>query len=43
MPVRAPDDALPGTDRCFMSQIATGETRRVFAEVHIAFTYIFYF
>ena len=38
MPVRAPDDARPGTGRCFMSQTATGEKRRVFAEEHIAFT-----
>jgi len=30
MPVRAPDDARPGTGRCFMSQTATGEKRRVF-------------
>jgi len=28
-------DARPGTGRCFMSQTATGEKRRVFAEVHI--------
>jgi len=38
MPVRAPDDALPGTGRCFMSPTATSEKRHVFAEVHIAFT-----
>jgi len=38
MPVRAPDDARPGTGRCFISRIATGEKRRVFAEEHIAFT-----
>ena len=38
MPVRAPDDARPGTGRCFMSRIATGEKRGVFAEEHIAFT-----
>ena len=35
MPVWAPDDARPGTGRCFMSQTATGEKRRVFAEEHI--------
>ena len=29
-------DARPGTGRCFVSQTATGEKRRVFAEVHIA-------
>jgi len=40
MPVRAPDDARPGTGRC---RTATGEKRRVFAEEHIAFTEIFYF
>jgi len=34
MPVRAPDDARPGTDRCFISQSATGEKRLGFAEVH---------
>jgi len=38
MPVRAPDDARPGTGRCFMSPTATGEKRCVFAEVHITFT-----
>jgi len=38
MPVRAPDDARPGAGRCDMSQTATDEKRRVFAEVHIAFT-----
>jgi len=38
MPVRAPDDARPGTGRCFMSRTATGEKRRVYAEEHIAFT-----
>ena len=38
MPVLAPDDARPGTGRCFMSRTATGEKRRVFAEVHIVFT-----
>jgi len=27
-------DARPGTGRCFMSRTATGEKRRVFAEVH---------
>ena len=31
-------DARPGTGRCFMSQTATGEKRRVFAKEHIAFT-----
>jgi len=35
MPVRAPDDTRPGTGRCFMSQTATGEKPRVFAEEHI--------
>ena len=30
MPVRAPDDARPGTGRCFVSRTATGEKRRVF-------------
>jgi len=34
MPVRAPDDARPGTGRCFMSRTATSEKRRVFAEEH---------
>ena len=43
MPVRAPDDARPGTGRCFMSRTATAEMRRVFAEEHIAFTEIFHF
>jgi len=38
MPVRAPDDARPGTGQCFMSRIATGEKRGIFAEEHIAFT-----
>ena len=33
MPVRARDDARPGTGRCFMSRTATGKKRRVFAEV----------
>jgi len=37
VPVRAPDDARPGTGQCFMSRTATGEKRRVFEE-HIAFT-----
>jgi len=37
MPVWAPDDARSGTGRCFMSQTATGEKRRVFAEEHIVF------
>jgi len=27
-------DARPGNGRCFMSQTATDEKRRVFAEVH---------
>jgi len=35
MPVRAPEDARPGTGRCFMSRTATSEKRRVFVEVHI--------
>ena len=35
MPVRVPDDARPGTGRCFMNRIATGEKRSVFAEEHI--------
>jgi len=43
MPFRAPDDARPGAGRCDMSRTATGEKRRVFAEVHIAFTLIFHF
>jgi len=43
MPARAPDDARPGTGRCFMSRTATGEKRRVFAEEHVAFTEIFHF
>ena len=43
MPVQAPDDARPGIGRCFMSRTATDEKRRVFAEVNIAFTYIYYF
>ena len=43
MPVRATDDARPGTGRCFMSRIATGEKRRVFSEVHILSTYIVHF
>ena len=44
MPVRAPDDARPGTGRCLMSRTATGEKRRVFAEKkHIAFTEIYHF
>ena len=40
MPGRAPDDARPGTGRCFMSRTATREKRRVFAEEHnfIVFT-----
>jgi len=38
MPVRAPDDARPGTGQGFMSLIATGEKRGIFAEEHIAFT-----
>jgi len=38
MPVRAPDDIRSGTGRCFMSRIATGEKRGVFAEEHFAFT-----
>jgi len=38
MPVRAPDDARPGAGRCDMGRTATGERRRVYAEVHIAFT-----
>jgi len=42
MPIRAPDDANPGTGRIFMSRTATGEQRRVFAEVHIASTLIFH-
>ena len=42
IPVRAPDDARPGTGRCVMSKTVTGEKRRVFAEVHIAFTKIFH-
>ena len=29
MPVRSPDDARPGTGRCFMSPTATGEKQRV--------------
>jgi len=37
MPVWAPADACSGTGRCFMSRTATGEKRRVLAEVHIAF------
>jgi len=35
MPIQAPDDARPGTGRCFMRQTATGEKRRDFAEVHV--------
>jgi len=31
-------DARPGTGQCFMSRIATGRKRRVFAEEHIAIT-----
>jgi len=38
MPVWAQDDARPGTGRCCMSRTATGENRRVFADVYIAFT-----
>jgi len=38
MPVRAPDNARPGTGQCFMSRTATDEKQRVFADVHIAFT-----
>ena len=38
VPGRAPYDARPGTGRCLMSQTATGEKRRVFAEELIAFT-----
>ena len=37
MPVRAPDDARPGTGRGIMSQ-TTDEKRHVFAEEHIVFT-----
>jgi len=33
----------PGTNWCFMSRTATGEKWRVFAEVHIASTYIIHF
>jgi len=31
-------DARPCTGRCFVSRSATGEKRRVFAEIHIAST-----
>jgi len=30
-----PEDARPGTGRCFMSRTATGEKRCVYAEVHL--------
>ena len=39
---KSPDDPS-GTGLCFMSQTATGEKRRVLAEVHIASTQIFSF
>jgi len=38
MAVPASDDARQATGRCFISGTATGEKRRVFAVVHIAFT-----
>ena len=38
-PVRAPDDARPGTGQCFMSRTATGEKRRVLQKyLHRYFT-----
>ena len=38
MPIWAPNDARPGTGRCFMSRTATGEERCLFAKVHITST-----